>query len=104
MAIVGSLGNGHVLLDPVLYLSHFSIGDHTGRQVCLPEEGTGALRQTVCQACASFPLPSVWMHAKPVQGLLLPGICIKERGTPPFLSNTQVCQKGSDSTIHLSAE
>lgn len=50
MAIVSSLRNGHVLLDPVLYLSHFSIGDHTGRQVCLPEEGTGALRQTVRHA------------------------------------------------------
>lgn len=47
VAIMGSLRSGRVLVCPALYLSCLSIGDHTGRQVCLPEEGTGALVYSV---------------------------------------------------------
>lgn len=43
LVIMGSLRSGRVLWCPARFLPPFPVGDDTGRQACVPEEGQGIL-------------------------------------------------------------
>lgn len=56
LVIMGSLRSGRVLWCPAWFLPPFPLGDDTGRQACVPEEGAGYTTlkylEADCHACS----------------------------------------------------
>ena len=56
LVIMGSLRSGQVLWCPARFLPPFPVGDDTGRQACVPEEGAGYITlkylEADCHACS----------------------------------------------------